>query len=160
MDLEKKLQQAIERGKSKKDTTQAGDPNQWTPQRLKNHHNNIRLALSDYIESVLKKVDDMVPGFKSEILFGDKGWGTAIYRDDFAMINGSRQNLYSRLEVFVRSMNEYHVVDVATKATIGNKELWNKNFYQEIPEADQNKMQEKVDQWAVEFVEAYTAARG
>lgn len=155
MDLEKRIKDAIDRG-HQRPTAEKGSEGP-TPEQLKNRHNEYRLEMSSYIESVLAQIVDQLPGFNQETLFGEKGWGAAIHRDDLVLNKATRRNDYSRLEIFVRPMNEYFVVDLASKATVRNREIWNRSVFKPVMEADMDAMKEQVNLWAVQYVEAYVA---
>ncbi|MBL8854336.1 MAG: hypothetical protein JNK57_10230, partial [Planctomycetaceae bacterium] len=98
MDFQKRLQDAIHRGTQRGSDKKSDGADELTPEKLKNLHNKYRLELSNYIEVVLKQVVDQLPGFNIESLFGEKGWGAAIFRDDLLLTRKQRENHYSRLE--------------------------------------------------------------
>lgn len=158
MDLEKRLQDAINRGQQRPGAARNPEDGP-TPEQLKNRHNDFRLELSSYIEAVMRQIVEQLPGFDQDTLFGEKGWGAAIYRDDLVLTKAVRRNDYSRLEIFVRPMNEYYVVDLAAKATVRNREIWKRNVFKPIMEADIDAMKEQINLWAVQYVEAYAADR-
>ncbi len=158
MDLQKRLHDAINRGQNKEAKKPTVGDTQLTAEQLKNLHNNFRLELSSYIETVIAQIVEQLPGFNSETLFGDKGWGAAIFRDDLVLNRTVRKNEYSRFEIFVRPMSDYYVVDLATKATIRNREAWNRNHFKPIVEAEMQALTEQINIWAVQFVEQYTAS--
>jgi hypothetical protein len=158
MDFQKRLQDAIHRGTQRGSDKKSDGADELTPEKLKNLHNKYRLELSNYIEVVLKQVVDQLPGFNIESLFGEKGWGAAIFRDDLLLTRKQRENHYSRLEIFVRPMNDYHLVDLASKATIRNRETWNRNVYHPIVDANLDTLREQIDLWAVQYAEQYAAS--
>ena len=159
MDLRKRLQEAINRGQTRATHPTGGDPGAMTPEKLKNLHNQFRLELSSYIESVVAQIVDQLPGFNQETLFGDKGWGTAVYRDDLLLTKKVRDNHYSRLEMFIRPMNDFHILDLATKATIRNREVWNRSVFHPLVEVNLEVYREQINLWAVQFVEQYSASK-
>lgn len=156
MDLEKRIQDAINRGNRRQGSVRATDDGP-TPEQLKNRHNDFRLELSSHIEKVLDKVVDQLPGFDRETLFGEKGWGAAIYRDDLVLNRSVRRNDYSRLEIAVRPISEYFLVDLVAKATVRNREIWKRSVFKPVMEADIEAMKELVNLWSVQYVEAYVA---
>jgi hypothetical protein len=158
MSLQKRLQDAINRGQHRAGEKKAGDASALSPEKLKNIHNQFRLELSAYIETVMRQIVDQLPGFNLETLFGEKGWGAAVYRDDLLLTKRQRENHYSRLEIFVRPMNDYYIVDLASKATVRNKEAWNRNVFHALTEASLEQLREHIDLWAVQFVELYAAS--
>jgi hypothetical protein len=93
-----------------------------------------------------------------ETLFGEKGWGAAVFRDDLSLTKRQRESHYSRLEIFVRPMNDYYIVDLASKATVRNKEAWNRNVFHSLTEANLQQLREQIDVWAIQFVELYAAS--
>ena len=93
-------------------------------------------------------------------MFGDRGWGGACFRDDFQP-GGGRQSTYSRLEVTVRPYTtNLHVLDLAAKGIIRNREVYNRNFYEKLEEVDIEKFRHLVDAWVLEYVEQYAARTG
>lgn len=157
MDLQKRLQDAINRGQQRPANQKSGTDGELSPEELKNLHNSFRLELSSYIEDVMNQIIDQLPGFDRETLFGEKGWGVAIYRDDLVLSKSVRRNDYSRLEIFVRPMNDYFVVELAAKATIRNKEVWKRSIYKPVTEAEMETFKEQINLWAVQYVELYAA---
>ncbi|MBL8889365.1 MAG: hypothetical protein JNL67_05270 [Planctomycetaceae bacterium] len=158
MDFQKRLHDAIQRGSDRASGKKNGDADELTPEKLKNLHNRYRLELSTYIEGVARQVIDQLPGFNLETLFGEKGWGAAISRDDLMLTRKQRENHYSRLEIFVRPMNDYYLVDLVSKATIRNREIWTRNVYHPLTEVNLATLREQVDLWAVQFAELYSAS--
>jgi hypothetical protein len=158
MDFQKRLQDAIHRGSKRAADKKSTDGDELSPEKLKNLHNKYRLELSTYIETVLRQVVDQLPGFNLETLFGEKGWGAAIFRDDLLLTRKQRENHYSRLEIFVRPMNDYFLVDLASKATIRNREIWNRNVFHPIVDANLESLREQVVLWAVQYAEQYSAS--
>lgn len=158
MDLQKRLHDAINRGSQRASDKKAEAAAEMTPEKLKNLHNKFRLELSSYIEGVMRQIIDQMPGFNLETLFGEKGWGAAVSRDDLLLNKKQRDNHYSRLEMFVRPMNDYYIVDLASKATVRNREIWNRNVFSPVIEAKLETLQEQINQWAIQFAEQYAAS--
>jgi hypothetical protein len=146
------------RGSQRASDKKAEAAGEMTPEKLKNLHNQFRLELSSYIDGVMRQIVDQMPGFNLETLFGEKGWGAAVSRDDLLLNKKQRDNHYSRLEIFVRPMNDYYIVDLASKATVRNREIWNRNVFFPVVEAKLEMLQEQVNQWAIQFAEQYAAS--
>jgi hypothetical protein len=68
-----------------------------------------------------------------------------------------RTNEYSRLEVTIRPYSASHVLDLAAKGTIRNKEIFNRNYYEPLADADAQKFSELIDAWVLEYAELYAA---
>ena len=126
--------------------------------QLKSLHTRYRLELSEHIESVLRRLPDHLPGFRYEMIYGERGWGAACSRDDLA-ISGNRQRStqYSRLEMTVRPYSELQVLELTAKGTIRNREVFHRNQFELLRDADPQAFQDFIDTWAVEFVELYAA---
>jgi hypothetical protein len=155
MDFEERLKQAIERGHRRGEANiQAERQQQLSESEIRNRHNQIRLRLSDHIERSIRKIVDHFPGFQTEILYGDKGWGAAIVRDDAI---GKGRSVFSRLELYVRPLSSLGIVDVVAKGTIRNRELFSRNYYDEIGSTDVEHLEEMVDTWILEYAELYAA---
>jgi|TARA_B100000809_G_C14943465_1_gene461270 hypothetical protein len=157
-EFEDRLRQAIERGEQRRQHQESAQrQRQWTEDELKTQHSRQRLEISEYIELCLEKLTSYLPGFQTETIYGERGWGAACSRDDFrAQRSGKRSNDYSRLEITVRPFAEYHLIDLAGKATIRNKEAFNRNFFQKIQEVDVPEFTDLIDTWVVEFAELYS----
>ena len=159
-DFEDRLQSAIERGQ--RQGAAADDlqqKQQMSEQELRQRHTDFRLKLSDHIEQGLKRLPEHFPGFAFETIYGDRGWGGALYRDDLTTerVSGRGGSFYSRLEITVRPMTKYNLVEIAVKGTVQNKEVVSKNYFEEIQEAVLENFTAVVDNWIVLYAEKYAA---
>ena len=50
------------------------------------------------------------------------------------------------------------MLDLAAKATVRNKEIFARNYYQKLGEVDLEAFTELIDLWVLEFAEKYAAA--
>lgn len=129
-----------------------------TEQELRSLHTKYRIELTEHIERCLKELQDHFPGFRYETILSDRGWGAAISRDDRG---GRRENVhanfFSRLEMVVRPISEYYILELSAKATVRNREFFNRSHYQELPDVDISGFHEAIDRWAIEFAEQYAA---
>lgn len=158
MDFDERLAKAVKRGnvKGEKQAAEA-QAKALSEEECRRLHMQYRLALAEHIESCLKKLLDHFPGFEYESILGDKGWGGAVSRDDLSLSAGRRDNHYSRMELVVRPINQYHVLDLAAKGTVRNKELLVRKLFQPLADADIEAFQETVDLWVLEYAELYAA---
>lgn len=157
-EFEDRLKDAIDRGKRRGDAAQRqAQEAAMNEEQLKQLHSKIRLAISERIEECVRKLPQYFPGFEFETIYGDKGWGAACSRDDIRLNSGRRENLYSRLEIIVRPYSKYHLVDIASKGTIKNRELFNRHHFRKLDEAEKEEFLELVDRWVVEFAELFAA---
>lgn len=157
MSFDDRLKQAIERGQRRSaDNAREARARQLTEEEFRRLHSQFRLELSDYIEDCVRRLPNHFPGFRYETMFGDRGWGGACFRDDF-QAGASRSSTYSRLEVSVRPYSNLHVLDLAAKGTIRNREVFNRNFFERLEEVDIDKFRQLVDAWVLEYVELYAA---
>jgi hypothetical protein len=159
MDFDKRLQQAIDRGQQRSQTHQdASEDSQLSEEELKSLHSRYRLKLSEHIEECIAKLAQHFPGFQTETIYGERGWGAACSRDDLRIETpGTRSNDYSRLEITIRPFADYHVLDLAGKATIRNKEAFNRNNFERLQEVDAAEFIKLVDAWVVEFAEIFAS---
>jgi hypothetical protein len=159
MGFEERLNEAIQRGKQRGTAQQAKAAAQaMSDDELKRVHNQYRLQLSEQIEQCLQKLPHHFPGFTFETIFGERGWGAACRRDDIRLESGGkRNNDYSRLEMTIRPISSYHVVELVGKGTIRNKEVFNRTYFEKIQEADIAKFSELIDIWVLEYAELYSA---
>lgn len=121
-------------------------------------HSACRLQLSEYIEQRIRQLPNFFPGFRTETLFGERGWGAACSRDDLRLVDGKRrENDYSRLEINVRPYASMPVLDLAAKGTIRNKEVFNRTYFEKLEEVDLDNFVELINVWILEYAELYAA---
>ena len=89
----------------------------------------------------------------------DQGWGSSCSRDDVGSDGeGNRTNFFSRLEILVRPFGTHHVLDLAAKGTVRNKEVYSRSHYQLLTDVVHEDFQEFVDQWVPEYAELFAAS--
>jgi len=158
MNFDERLREAIERGQKRGDSlAHQAAAKAWTEEEYRRLHSQLRLMLSDQIEACLKRLPNFFPGFQYETMYGDRGWGGACFRDDLMIVRGTRTTNYSRLEITVRPYSTLHVLDLAAKGTIRNREVFNRNYFEELAAADEPKFRDLVDAWVLEYAELYAA---
>jgi hypothetical protein len=159
MDFEERLQQAIQRGKKQGVARrQEAAARAMSAEELKRLHGQYRLQLSEHIETCLQRLPHHFPGFQYATIYGERGWGGACSRDDFrAARGGKRASHYSRLEMTVRPISSFHVLELTAKGTIRNKEIYNRTYFEKIEDAEPAKFLELVDLWILEYAELYAA---
>jgi hypothetical protein len=158
MDFQQRLEKAIQRGQQAQDAeARARAERAMGEEELKRLHSQYRLELSEYIEQGMRQLPQHFPGFRFETLVGAAGWGAAISRDNLALSAGKRENFFSRLELVVRPFATSHVLELAAKGTIRNKEIYNRNQYQMLSHVDMASFREVVDRWILEYAELYAA---
>jgi hypothetical protein len=157
MDFQQRLKKAIERGQQAGDEqARAERDRELNEKELQRLHTKYRLELSDRIERCLAQVADQFPGFQLESIVGERGWGAAISRDNVRIDRSAgRSTSFSRLEMFIRPYSSYHLLELAAKATVQNREVFNRTQYQRLAEADLTSFTEMIDHWALEFAEIY-----
>ena len=158
-EFEKRLQKAIERGQVAGDARARAEAERAvSEQEIRRLHTQYRLELSEHIENCVRSISQQLPGFRFETVVSDRGWGAAVSRDDFVAQGARRRgNSFSRLEVVVRPLSQYSVLEVAAKATIRNKETFNRSHYQRLTETDLACFTNMIDLWALEYAELYAA---
>jgi hypothetical protein len=158
MDFRERLSKAIERGRRTGDARAAAAARrEMSEKELTRLHSQYRLELSDHIEQCVRSLADQFPGFRVETLFGEKGWGAAASRDDLKLRRGDRDSLFSRLEMLIRPPGEYPVLELIAKATIQNREMFNRSHYERLDEVDPASFRDRVDLWTLEYAELYAA---
>jgi hypothetical protein len=159
MDFDKRLQKAIERGQRLGDArSRAAGKQALNEDELKRLHSQLRLELSEHIEQCLRQLPDHFPGFSFETIVSDRGWGGGVSRDDIHLSSdGHRENFFSRLEMTIRPFSSYHVLELAAKGTIRNKEVYNRSHYQRLTEVDPTSFRDMIDLWILEYAELYAA---
>jgi hypothetical protein len=159
MDFEDKLQKAIQRGQNRNVARSSAKKQvEATKEELRNRHNDFRLNLSEHIETCLKQLTHHFPGFDYEVLYGSKGWGGALSRDDIDRgPDGKAGSFFSRIELTVRPQNEFNVVNITGKATIRDKEIFTWNHFEDILDAKQDSLEQMIDKWVLQFAEQFAA---
>lgn len=160
MDFDERLERAVQRGRRALDEQGRRRAEQAvSEEELRDLHTRCRIELSDRIESCLRKLADHFPGFRFQTLVSEDGWGARVSRDDVSFRTGrSPQNLYSRLEMVIRPFSRTHIVELAAKGTIRNKEVFTRTHFQFLSEVDLDSFRELIDLWVLEYAEAYSSA--
>ena len=158
-DFEKRLSEAIQRGKRLGDKRAEAEARQkLNEDDLRRLHGEYRLELSDYIEKCLNRLVEHFPGFDLKMIVDERGWGATISRDNLEVDSRrGRVNQFSRLEMVIRPVSEYFVLELAAKATIRNKEIFHRSHFQKLDEVDRDSFVDMIDTWAVEFAERYAS---
>ncbi|MCH2127646.1 MAG: hypothetical protein MK179_00820 [Pirellulaceae bacterium] len=158
MEFDERLQRAIQRGYGRGDVRrQEVAAKQFSEDELRSLHSKHRLSLSEKIESCVQRLPNHFPGFQYETIYGERGWGAAISRDDIEMAGGKRNNQYSRLEMTIRPFSSAHVLDLAAKGTVRNREIYNRNHFEALDEADHDNFAELIDLWVLEYAEMFAS---
>jgi hypothetical protein len=156
MDFQQRLQKAIERGQRANIARAAAERDRVLNEKeLQRLHTQYRLELSEHIEGCLKNLADQFPGFQFEIIVDERGWGATISRDDLRLSQSGRNSRYSRLEMLVRPISPSQVLELTGKATIMNREAFNRSQYQLLADVDLETFMQMIDNWALEFAELY-----
>jgi hypothetical protein len=159
MDFESKLEKAIQRGQDRNAAqSNAQKKAEASKEEVRSQHREFRLNLSDHIEETLKKLANHFPGFDYETIYGEKGWGGAVSRNDLTRgPDGRAGSFFSRVEITVRPQNEFNVLNIAGKGMIRDKEVFTWNHFEEIVDAKQNEFEKVIDQWILSFAEQFAA---
>ena len=62
------------------------------------------------------------------------------------------------MQIVVGPYSQYHVLDIAAKGTVRNKEVLSRNHYQRLSDADLQTFRELIETWAIDYAELYSAA--
>ena len=158
MDFRERLEDAIRRGEKISEARQRDQAQRaLNEEELKRLHSQYRLELSEHIENCLRPLPQYFPGFRFETLVGDRGWGAAVSRDDLQLDAGRRTNYFSRLEMIVRPFSSLHVLELVAKGTVRNREIFNRNHFQPLAEAELPAFVTLADHWVLEYAELYAA---
>ena len=157
MDFEQRLERAIERGQRSADAkAQARADQTSSEQELKRLHAQYQVELSEHIENCLRKLPDHFPGFRFVTVVDERGWGATVSRDDLRLGHGGRRDKqFSHFEMFVRPFSDVHILNLVAKATIRNKEVFNRSQYEPLADADRASFRDTIDRWVLEFAERY-----
>lgn len=159
MDFNDKLERAIQRGQKRSEAKLAlARQEALSAEEIRNLHNQFRLSLSDHIETCLKQLANHFPGFDYETIYGPRGWGGAVSRDDLQMGPGGKAgSFFSRLEITVRPQNEFNVVNIAGKGTIRDKEMFTWNHFEDVLDCDRADFEKRIDQWVLQYAEQFAS---
>jgi hypothetical protein len=159
MSFRERLQRATERGKQARAAQlDEAAAKALSEEECRRRHSQYRLALTEHIEKCLGEMSDNFPGFRLETIVDETGWGAAVSRDDFRMESGKRGTFFSRLQLVVTPYNTYHVLNIAAKGTVRNKEVLIRNHYQRLADVDLQSFRELLEQWVIDYAELYSAA--
>jgi hypothetical protein len=161
MDFEKRLEKAIERGQRRGDARQSEQEQRaMTEEELRRLHAQHRLTLSEHIENCLRALPQHFPGFRYETIVDQRGWGAAVRRDDLVIEPGKgRGEFFSRLEMVIRPFSSAQVLELSAKATIRNKEIFQRTHFQRLAEVDIASFSELIDLWVLEYAEQFAASQ-
>ena len=137
MSFQERLQRASERGKQ----ARAAQLNEAAAKALSEEecrrlHSQYRLALTDHIEKCLNELADNFPGFRVETVVDEAAGARPSAATTWRLAAGRRGNFFSRLRIVVGPYSQYHVLDIAAKGTVRNKEVLSRNHYQRLAEVD------------------------
>lgn len=157
-DLEDRLNRAIQRGRGTRDARGREEGEKRSSEEaMKARHSQLRLALSEHVESALRQLADHFPGFEYSTVVNEDGWGARISRDDLNLAQGASRNLYSRLEMLISPWSAASILELVTKGTIRNRESLNRRNFRMLSEATEDGFREVIDGLVVEFAELYAA---
>ena len=71
-----------------------------------------------------------------------------------------RRTFFSHLEMVIRPLGPSQVLELAAKATIRNKELFNRTHYHGLIDVDLTSFHETMDLWVLEFAEVFATQQG
>ena len=158
MNFEERLERAIERGRhTKAESGRKAAARQLSEAEMRNLHSTTRVSLAEHLDACLRAVVDRFPGFQLQTVANDSGWGSRILRDDVRLRRGTAETAYTRLEMLIRPFSSTHVIELTAKATVRNREIYNRSHYQRLDEVDEAGFQDLIDLWVVEFAELYAS---
>lgn len=160
MEFQERLQRAVERGQQARDTRgRDAAAKALSEEESRALHSQYRLELSEHVGNCLSQLVDQFPGFQLESIVGEEGWGAVVTRDDLALDEANKAtNLYSRMQMLIRPFSEGRIVELVVKATIRNREVFNRARYQMLGQVDLESFSEHVDLWVLEYAEKYSGA--
>ena len=160
MEFQERLQRAVERGQQARDTRgRDAAAKALSEEESRALHSQYRLELSEHVGNCLAQLVDQFPGFQLESIVGEEGWGAVVTRDDLALDEANKAtNLYSRMQMLIRPFSKGRIVEMVAKATIRNREEFNRTRYQMLGQVDLESFAENIDLWVLEYAERYSAA--
>src|SRR5688572_5651832 len=98
-EFEERLKRAIERGQDRqRDAELRKQAAEMSEEECRRLHQTYQLELSELIETCIKRLPDYWPGFRYELIYGERGWGAGCRRDDLRLARGARTELFTRIE--------------------------------------------------------------
>lgn len=159
-ELDLQLEKAVARGERERKLKKSrAFEKAMTEEELRRLHNEYRLELSEYVEQRLSRLPKYLPGFVCQTVVDDRGWGSSCSRDDVGLEKDStRTNFFSRLEIVVRPFGSHHVLDIAAKGTVRNKEVYSRSHYCPLAEVDVEDFKSFIDLWVPQYAEKFAAS--
>ncbi len=158
MDFDERLKEAIARGQRRNaDRAKDAAAKALSEAEVKQLHTKYRLQLSDHIEKGIHGVMDHFPGFRFETLYGDRGWGAACSRDDLRFAGGVKREVFSRLEITVRPYSSVQVLELTSRGTVANREVFNRQHFEKVIEANVAEFERLIDVWVLDYAEMFAA---
>ena len=155
-DFSKRLESAIERGRRVADEkTDLARRQEATVEQLRERHSKWRLQLCERIEATTNQLADHLPGFRSESVYDEDGWGSACYRENLHIAGGKRTTRFSRFEIIVRPVTDLLVLDIKGKATVHNREVFNRSHYAKLVDLEIADFEQCIEAWSLQFAEIY-----
>lgn len=157
-EFSKRLESAIERGKRAAEHKASLERQQeQTEEQLRQRHSEYRLSLCDLIEKTMNQLADHFPGFRSEAVYDEDGWGSACYRENLYIEDGKRTTQFSRFEIVVRPCTDLLVLDIKGKGTVSNREVFNRSHFSKLAEVELEEFEQCIEAWSLQFAETYAA---
>jgi hypothetical protein len=159
MDFRERLQRASERGQQARQAQEnEAAAKALSEEECRRLHSGYRLTLCDHIERCLHELADNFPGFRVETIVDETGWGSVARRDDVGLASRRAESYFSRLQIVVSPHNKYHVLDIAAKGTIRNKEIFSRSHFQTLDKLDLDRFRELIEAWVLDYAELYAAS--
>jgi hypothetical protein len=157
MDFDERLQRAIHRGQQQRAAAGLAQARQaLTDEEYRTLHGRLRLELSEYIETCLKRLVEHFPSFDYSSVMSVDGWGAKISRDELHGRPLTRQ--YSHLELLIRPYSPTRILEVTARGAIRNKEVLSRSQYQQLDSYDLDAFRAIIDQLVLEYAEKIAAA--
>lgn len=158
-DFTKRLESAIERGKQAADQQASTQrKREQTEEELRERHSEYRRHLCNKIEKSINQLADHFPGFRSESVYDEEGWGSAAYRENLHIEDGRRETKFSRFQLVVRPCSDLLVLDIKGKGTVNNREVFNRAHYCKLVDVEIADFEKCVESWSIHFAEIYASS--
>lgn len=157
MDFDERLQRAIRRGQQQRAAEGLEQARQaLTEEEYRSLHGRLRLELSEYVETCLKRLVEHFPSFDYSSVMSIDGWGAKISRDELWGRPLTRQ--YSHLELLIRPYSATRILEVTARGAIRNKEVLSRSHYQQLDSYDLDAFRAIIDQLVLEYAEKLALA--
>ena len=157
MNFDKRIQRAIHRGQQGS-VIKSGAPTA-KPSSARQHekiHTEVRDELIEHLDYCLASVAKHFPEFRVQTIVSENGWGTRMAADHAAAKSKKKTpSAKSFFEILVPPLQDRPVIELKSRATILDQEVFLRTHYQPLDAIDFTSLARVIEKWCLDFVESY-----